>query len=76
MGKAAHVVVTNEPEDLFVHLHPSGTISMAALQRFEVADQVKVAGAEHATHARHALTPSEVSIAYAFRRDAIAYGSR
>jgi hypothetical protein len=45
MGMAAHVAVTNADGSVFVHLHPAGSISMAALQKFSGA-----ASAEHANH--------------------------
>ena len=57
MGMAVHVAVTEASGQVFAHLHPSGSISMAALQRFD----------PHAMHA--ASTPSsEVAIPYAFPR--------
>src|SRR5262249_55349716 len=34
MGMAAHVVVASRDGSVFAHLHPSGSISMAALQKF------------------------------------------
>jgi hypothetical protein len=36
MGMAAHVIVSNHDHSVFAHLHPSGSISMAALQKFTV----------------------------------------
>jgi hypothetical protein len=57
MGMAAHVAVTDAAGQVFAHLHPSGSISMAALQRFD----------PHAMHAPSTL-PSEVAIPYAFPR--------
>jgi hypothetical protein len=34
MGMAAHVIVASHDHNVFAHLHPSGSISMAALQKF------------------------------------------
>ena len=34
MGMAAHVVVASRDASVFAHLHPSGSISMAAMQKF------------------------------------------
>ena len=34
MGMAAHVVIASRDASVFAHLHPSGSISMAAMQRF------------------------------------------
>jgi hypothetical protein len=42
-----------------VHLHPSGSISMAALQKFEGTTSLEA-------HAGHAMGALEVSIPYAF----------
>lgn len=57
MGMLAHAAVTNLDGSVFAHLHPSGSISMAALQKFEGIDP-------HAAH--RASGGSEVSIPYAF----------
>jgi hypothetical protein len=62
MGMAAHVVLTNQPGDVFVHLHPAGTISMAAWQKFAAAGST-----QSAAHAMHmASSPGNISIPYAF----------
>ena len=60
MGMAAHLVVASFDGSVFAHLHPAGSISMAAMQRFAGAD-----GAD--PHVGHA-TPldSRVAIPYAF----------
>ena len=34
MGMIGHVAVANAEGTVFAHLHPSGSISMAALQKF------------------------------------------
>jgi hypothetical protein len=34
MGMAAHVIVSSHDHAVFAHLHPAGSISMAALQKF------------------------------------------
>ena len=34
MGMAAHVIVSSHDHSVFAHLHPAGSISMAALQKF------------------------------------------
>jgi hypothetical protein len=60
MGMAAHVAITNDDGSVFVHLHPSGSISMAALEHF-----TGTAGGRHMSHADHAIA-GDVSIPYAF----------
>jgi len=60
MGMAAHVIVASRDGTVFAHLHPSGSISMAAMQKFGGA----AAADSHAGH----LMPMEsaVAIPYAF----------
>ena len=60
MGMAAHVVITSRDGSVFAHLHPSGSISMAAMQKF--------AGEAAADpHAGHMMpVDSTVAIPYAF----------
>ena len=38
MGMMGHIAVARAEGDVFAHLHPSGSISMAALQKFSGAD--------------------------------------
>ena len=57
MGMFGHVAVTREDGAVFAHLHPSGSISMAALQKFAGSDP-------HALH--RAPATSEVTVPYAF----------
>jgi hypothetical protein len=59
MGMQGHIAVTKADGGVFAHLHPSGSISMAALQKFS-ADP-------HAPH-RAATMSDEVSTPYAFPR--------
>jgi hypothetical protein len=59
MGMAAHVVVASRDGSVFAHLHPSGSISMAAMQRFAGA----TASDPHAGHAME--LDSGVAIPYA-----------
>jgi len=60
MGMAAHLVVASRDGSVFAHLHPSGSVSMAAMQRF--------AGTTVAeAHAGHAMTlDGRVAVPYAF----------
>lgn len=59
MGMAAHVIVGSHDHRVFAHLHPSGSISMAALQKFSQAPA-------HGAHAASAA--GRVEVPYAFPR--------
>ena len=57
MGMAAHLVIASQDGSVFAHLHPSGSISMAAMQRF----------AGDNPHASHVMPlDSRISVPYAF----------
>lgn len=59
MGMAAHVMIASRDSSVFAHLHPSGSISMAALQKF--------AGNAADPHVGHDMPMAgDVSIPYAF----------
>jgi hypothetical protein len=61
MGMAAHLLIASRDGSVFAHLHPSGTISMAAMQRF--------AGVSSDPHAGHVMSlDSRVAVPYAFPR--------
>lgn len=63
MGMLGHVAVTREDGSVFAHLHPSGSVSMAALQKFAAAS----GGGAHDAHAAHVIpAPGDLSIPYAF----------
>ena len=64
MGMAAHLVVASMDGSVFAHLHPSGSISMAAMQRFVVPSGSGSADA-HVGHAMADLS-GRVAIPYAF----------
>jgi hypothetical protein len=57
LGMAGHLAILRDDGSVFVHLHPAGSISMAALQKF--------GGTAHPSHDAHGGT-SSVSIPYAF----------
>lgn len=58
MGMAAHVIVSHHDHSVFAHLHPSGSISMAALQKFTATTP------DHTAHG--AAVDSRVEVPYAF----------
>lgn len=77
MGMAAHAVVMRDDRSVFIHLHPSGTVPMAAKRSFDVrtaADSVagtlspRVTAIDAAMIAEHAGMPlgNVVSFPYAF----------
>ena len=60
MGMAAHAIVASHDGSVFAHLHPSGSISMAALQKFTTST------VGHAGH--HDTLEGVVAIPFAFPR--------
>ena len=60
MGMAAHVILASHDQSVFAHLHPSGSISMAAWQKFSS----DVPGVQHTGHP--VALDGEVAIPYAF----------
>ncbi|MDF1502087.1 hypothetical protein [Roseisolibacter sp. H3M3-2] len=73
MGMAAHAMVLREDGSVFVHLHPMGTISMAAQRRLlrrEAGDTTlhgAAQPADTADHAGHEVTyPGTVGFPFAF----------
>jgi hypothetical protein len=63
MGMWGHAVLARDDGQVFVHLHPSGSISMAAQRLFET--RWRGQGDPHAGHGSHAAS-SEISFPYAF----------
>ena len=57
MGMAAHVIVASHDHNVFAHLHPSGSVSMAALQKFS-------ATPDHSAHG--GSVEGHVEVPYAF----------
>ena len=60
MGMAAHVIVASADHRVFAHLHPSGSISMAALQKF-----TNGSASTHVAHAP-ATESGAIDVPYAF----------
>lgn len=65
MGMQGHAVITRDDGQVFVHLHPMGSINMAAQQLFEKAEASGMAGMDHSMHG---VASSTVSFPYAFPR--------
>jgi len=60
MGMAAHLVVASRDGSVFAHLHPAGSVSMAAMQKF-------AGGAAADPHAGHGMPiQGAVDVPYAF----------
>lgn len=62
MGMTAHLAIASRDGAVFAHLHPSGSISMAAMQRFAGAS----AADPHAGHMMMMPLDSRVAVPYAF----------
>jgi hypothetical protein len=75
MGMAGHAVVARDDGSVFVHLHPSGTISMASQMAFEMrqpGDSVRgklgqrISAAEHSVVSGAVPVTGSVAFPYAF----------
>jgi hypothetical protein len=64
MGMAAHVIVSSHDHAVFAHLHPSGSISMAALQKFS-----SERSTDHAAHS--SMVEGRVEVPYAFPKSGL-----
>lgn len=66
MGMLSHAAISRDDGQVFVHLHPSGSINMAAQQAF-AAKEGEPAAMDHSAHMGHAgHAPSAVSFPYEF----------
>jgi len=68
IGMLSHAVISRDDGKVFIHLHPMGSINMAAQQVFakkEMGSGGGMTGMDHAAHAQHAAA-SVVSFPYAF----------
>lgn len=78
LGMAGHAMIQREEGDVFVHLHPMGTVSMAAQERLlrrergdtalHGADQPTDPDAAHAAHAASQRWPGALQFPLAFPR--------
>jgi hypothetical protein len=73
MGMAGHAVVARADGGVFVHLHPSGTVSMAAQERLLRRERGDSAfhgaaqpGGGHAGHAMPVTYPGALAFPFAF----------
>jgi hypothetical protein len=67
MGMTSHAAVRRHDGAVFVHLHPTGTISMAAQQLFE-RRQADAAPIDHSMHSTHPDAVTRASMPYEFPR--------
>ncbi len=69
MGMLGHAAISRTDGSVFVHLHPTGSISMAAQQKFE-SSQTEGGEMQHdmsmMDHSMHAPTASHVAFPYEF----------
>jgi hypothetical protein len=69
MGMLSHAAITRDDGTVFVHLHPMGSINMAAQQAFEKKLAASAgSGMDHGAHAHHQRGPTVVSFPYEFPR--------
>jgi hypothetical protein len=64
MGMIGHAAILREDASVFVHVHPVGTVSMAAQDAFAR----RVGAGQAMDHAAHGTSASSVSFPYAFPR--------
>ncbi|MFY9824824.1 MAG: hypothetical protein WAM82_25825 [Thermoanaerobaculia bacterium] len=67
MGMLSHAVITRDDGKVFIHLHPMGTISMAAQESFEKkTGMAEVPAMDHASMPGMNQAPSVLSFPYEF----------
>jgi hypothetical protein len=67
MGMLGHLAIAHEDGTVFAHLHPAGSISMAALQKFAGQAGSATASMNPDAHAGHVMpAPGDLSIPFAF----------
>jgi hypothetical protein len=64
MGMAAHAVITRDDGAVFIHLHPTGTISMAAQALFRRREGG--VSAEVDPHAGHVMEPADARLTFPY----------
>jgi hypothetical protein len=64
MGMAAHAVITRDDGAVFIHLHPTGTISMAAQTLFRLREAGDAAEVD--PHAGHAMEPVDARLTFPY----------
>jgi hypothetical protein len=68
MGMLSHAVISRDDGQVFVHLHPVGSVSMASQQAFDAKDPAVsggMAGMDHSAHGAHSAADT-ISFPYEF----------
>ena len=63
MGMAGHLVILRRDLSVFAHVHPAGSVPMAAVALLE---NPKSASADHMVGMHHGAVPSEITFPYGF----------
>ena len=63
MGMAGHLVILRRDLSVFAHVHPAGSVPMAAVALLE---NPKSASADHIVGMHHGAVPSEITFPYGF----------
>ena len=66
MGMAGHLVIVKQDLTVFAHVHPAGSVPMAALMLLEKQTRTDAEAPEHKPEMHEAKMPTEVTFPYGF----------